>query len=104
DRIIPLLEEHMAIEETRALPLIEKYITATEWEGIGQDAMATVAQDRLPVMLGMVLYEAEPASLEQTLSRLPGDQRNSVRDGAMNAYAQYDERLYGTATPPRHNP
>jgi hemerythrin-like domain-containing protein len=102
DQLVPLLDEHMTVEETRALPLIAKYITATEWGAMVSDAASGIERDRLPTMLGIVLYEAEPLAIEQTLSHMPEDQRVVLRDAATKAYAEYAERIYGTATPPRY--
>ena len=104
DAIGPLLAaltEHLALEEERIVPLIEKYITEAEWSLVPQDAAANFPPDKLTVVFGMTIYEADPAVIDQTVAHMPAEARPVIKDLATQAYAAYAKELYGTSTPPR---
>jgi hemerythrin-like domain-containing protein len=101
DRLSPLLDEHLSMEEERVLPLIEKYVTAAEWDRMGQDAVAGIPLESLALMFGMTIYEAEPAVIEKVLSNLPEEARPQMLESGRQAFAAYSERVHRTATPPR---
>jgi hemerythrin-like domain-containing protein len=93
--------EHLALEEERAVPLIEKYLTEVEYARAGQEAAAALPPDKLLVALGMAIYEGDPEVIDMMVSTMPPDVGPAIKDQAASAYATYAEKLYGTATPPR---
>lgn len=95
------LTEHLALEEERIVPLIEKYITEAEWALVPQDAAANFPPDKLTVVFGMTIYEADPAAVDMTVAQMPDEIRPVIKDLATQTYAAYAKELYGTATPPR---
>lgn len=101
DRLIPVTGEHLALEEERVVPLIEKYITQAEYAVLAQEGAAHVAPDKLPTALGMVLYEAAPAVTDMIVAEMPAEVQPVIKDLAATAYAAYAQELYGTAAPPR---
>lgn len=101
DRLIPVTIEHLAVEEERVVPLIEKYITEAEYSVLAQEGAAHVAPDMLPAALGMVLYEAAPAVADMIVAKMPAEVQPVIKDLAATAYAAYAKELYGTSTPPR---
>jgi hemerythrin-like domain-containing protein len=101
EQLFPILKEHLADEEARAVPLIEQYVTAAEYALIVPDAVAAIGQDRMPLFFGMLIYEAAPVFIDRMISQMPTQIRGGIRDAAVKAYATYAERLYGTETPPR---
>jgi len=88
------LYEHMGLEEKLALPLVERYIFATEWDAMAGSAQAEIPPENLPVIVGMVAYESG-------LDFLPPEAREALAEIAPKAYAGYSETVHGTATPPR---
>jgi hemerythrin-like domain-containing protein len=88
------LYEHMGLEEKLALPLIERYIFATEWAAMEASAQAEFPPQAVPIIVGMVAYESG-------LDFLPPEAREALAEIAPKAYADYSERVHGTATPPR---
>jgi hypothetical protein len=100
-QLLPLMREHLAAEEERAVPLIQKYITAAEYSAMGEEALAGAPPDDFPVLFGMIMYETAPAAIDAIVSQMPAEIRGSIRDRAARAYAAHARDLYGTATPPR---
>jgi hypothetical protein len=100
-RILPVMTEHLALEEERIVPLIEKYITQAEYAHVAQGQAAHIPPDKLPAVFGMIMYEADPAVIDMIVAELPAEIQPVIRPLATTAYAAYASELYGTATPPR---
>jgi hemerythrin-like domain-containing protein len=100
-RMLPPLIDHMNVEESRILPLVEKYITASEWDTMVKDAAADVPEQTLALAFGMMLYEGDPEVVGNALSRMPEEARPIIQRAASQAFASHSERVYGTPTPPR---
>lgn len=90
DRMLPFLDKHLSLEEERVVPMIERHITAAELDDAIQKGRARLPQEILPLVLGMVMYEAggpaPPAGLQAQ---------------AVRAFAVHSQRVHGTETPPR---
>jgi hemerythrin-like domain-containing protein len=100
DHIIQLLREHLALEEERVVPLIERYITADEYRLLSTEGGADVPPEQLPVIFGMMMYEGEPEVIENIIAEMPAEVQPVIKDLAPKAYAAYAEKVYGTSTPP----
>jgi hypothetical protein len=100
-QLLPMAMEHLAAEEERALPLIEKYITAAEYSVEVQEALSEVPPDKLPVLFGMLMYETAPAVIDMMVSQMPAAVQRGIREVSIRAYAAHAKVLYGTETPPR---
>jgi hemerythrin-like domain-containing protein len=94
ERLTVALYEHMGLEEKLILPLAERHIFASEWQQMVAEGAATLPPERVPVLLGMVMYEGGADTL-------PPDVVAALGEVAPQAYAAYAERVHGTATPPR---
>jgi hemerythrin-like domain-containing protein len=101
DRLIPVLKEHLSTEEDRVVPLMEHHITAAEWSEFLKNESAAVGPDHLPLMLGMLMYEGDPESVERVIATMSADVRPEIRQLAAPAFAAHSQRVHGTATPPR---
>ena len=101
DRLIPALKEHLNTEEDRVVPLMEQQITAAEWNEFLQNESAAVDPDHLPLMLGMLMYEGDPESVEQVIASMSADAGPVIRRLAAPTFAAHSQRVHGTATPPR---
>ncbi|MFI7611369.1 hemerythrin domain-containing protein [Nonomuraea terrae] len=101
DALLPLLDEHLALEEARVVPLIERHLTAEEYARVAEEGAAHTPPDAFAVVFGMVMYEGDPEVIAGIMARMPADVRPTIRDVATAAYATYAQRLYGIAMPPR---
>ena len=101
DDLVRVLTEHTALEETAVLPLVEKYITAAEWQQMGQHGMDAFQKRLLPLAFGMLMYEGDPAVMRRTLANVPLPARLLMPAIAPRAFSRHARRLYGTATPPK---
>ena len=94
DRMIPVLYEHMGSEEQRTLPIVEKYVTAAEWEEMVQSGWGTIPPANRLLVVGMVMYEGG-------LELVPPEARSTLGELAPRVFASHSIRVHGTATPPR---
>jgi hemerythrin-like domain-containing protein len=101
NQLLPVLREHLGTEEELVLPLVEQHITGDEWDGMVAEGAATMSPDQLPLALGMMMYEGDPAAVRDALSNIPAEVRAVVAEQAPAAYAAYAELVYGTPTPGR---
>ena len=93
--------EHMCLEEQRILPLAEKYTTAAEWHAMAGESGRAIPQERVQLVFGMTLYEANPEAIQKTLSELQPEVRGALQEQGPRAFSSHSERVHGTATPPR---
>lgn len=100
DELVPLLTEHLVTEEDEVLPLIGRCVTAAEWEEMLADASSGLDPATVPLLFGMLEYDADPEIFRMTVDQLPAELRPVIHDLAGKAYAAHSERLHGTATPP----
>jgi hemerythrin-like domain-containing protein len=96
-----VLREHLSLEEVEVLPLISKYLTATEWNEAVSDVAATVDPADLALMFGMALYEGDPAIIDDIVANMPSEAQPVIRDLGRQAFAEHSQRIHGTTTPPR---
>jgi hemerythrin-like domain-containing protein len=101
DRLLPLLTEHMRTEEEHAVPLMERHITAAEWNRMVQAGASDVDPETLPLAFGMAMYEGDPEIVDGAIANMPPEARQVIRTLAVDAFAAHSERIHGTATPPR---
>jgi hemerythrin-like domain-containing protein len=101
DDLVSIMTAHTALEEKAVLPLAEKYITAAEWQQMGQHGMDTFQKRLLPLAFGMLMYEGDPAVMRRTLSNVPQPARLLMPIIAPRAFSRHARRVYGTATPPK---
>jgi hypothetical protein len=65
------IDEHLTEEETKVLPVVERYITAEEWQELSMRGMSSMPPARLSVFLGHILEEATPVERAAFLGKLP---------------------------------
>jgi iron-sulfur cluster repair protein YtfE (RIC family) len=100
ERLLPLLNEHLTLEEDRVVPLIAEHITAREWAELVGDGALDVDPRELPLLFGFAMYEGDPEVVEDTIEHMPPEVRPVMAKLATEAYAAHAERVYGTPTPP----
>lgn len=101
EQLVAITREHLALEEERAVPLIEKYLTEAEYALAGQEAAAAIPPDKLLIAFGMAMYEGDPEVIDMMVTAVPPEAQPTIKDQASAAYAAYAQKLYGTVTPPR---
>jgi len=89
----------LAIESTKQLKA--QYVTAAEWEQMGQRGMEYLPEATLVLAFGMLMYEGDPAVMRRTLSYVPRPARLLMPIIAPRAYSRHARRVYRTATPPK---
>jgi hemerythrin-like domain-containing protein len=94
DRIVPVIVEHTRLEEERAMPLVEQYVTAAEYQDMVEKHVRNLSPADLPMLVGMLMYEGG-------LDVVPAPLREVMREAAPRAYAAHCQLVHGTATPPR---
>jgi hypothetical protein len=98
---LPLLDEHLALEETRALPQIERLLTKAEYARMAEHGAANTPEDIFLVTFGMAMYEGEPEVIDGIVADMHAGVRPLIRELAAVAYAGYAKKVYGTMTPDR---
>jgi iron-sulfur cluster repair protein YtfE (RIC family) len=101
EELAEALSEHLAAEEGLALPLIEEHITAAEWGAMIADGAGDVAPEQMPLIFGMMAYEADPDVVRDIIAQMPPEVSSVIGDLAAQAYAAHAQLVYGTATPER---
>jgi len=93
------LDEHLAAEEERLLPIAAENLTHDEWAQLGQEGMGGVRKSQLPLVFGMLQYEGDPDVIAMMLAHAPAPARLLMPFLAPRAFARYAVRVHGTATP-----
>jgi hemerythrin-like domain-containing protein len=70
-KVSSALDEHLAEEEQRVLPLAARHITQEEWGQLGERGMASLPRDRIMVLLGYILEEADEAERRMFMAHVP---------------------------------
>lgn len=99
--LLPLLAEHLALEEARVVPLIESYVTEAEYSRIAAGQLEHIPPEQLPLLFGMFSYEAPDEVIDMVVSLMPPEAQPIIGDLATQTYAAYAKDLYGTSTPTR---
>ena len=81
-----LLTEHLADEEARALPLIDRTLGEEEWMQFGQASAATIAPD-MPIVVPWMLDGADDDCAKRVLGLLPEPAQQTYWNEWQPAYA-----------------
>lgn len=101
DQTLASLRQHLDDEERHLLPLLERYVTAAEWDEMVQKGAADAAPAELPLAFGMLMYEGDPEIIERALGAMPSDVRPVLAELAPQTFAEHSRAVHGTPTPPR---
>jgi hemerythrin-like domain-containing protein len=100
-RVAALLSEHLTAEEHQILPLMERHLTAAEWDAMVQAGAASADPANIVLHFGMLMYEGDPETVEHALAGLPAELRPLIAEEAVAAFAEHALLVHGTATPLR---
>ena len=104
DALAPALEEHLDEEEREILPLIEQHLTATEWNELGERAVAAIPKARLLVLFGYILEEASPSERQTMLGVLPPPVRLIYKTVGRRKHAKERDRIRAGTLPAQRQP
>lgn len=100
DCLLPVLRTHLGEEVRYVLPLVEKHITGDEWNAMVAENASQIPPDKLPLLLGITMYEGDPLTVKDAVANLPAEARPTIVETAERLYGDYAELVYGTRTPP----
>jgi len=97
-----VVDEHLDDEEREIVPLIEKYITASEWKkAIARGASILRTHSKLGLVIaGFVLEGASDADRQQFLAGVPAPARLMWNAIGGRVYEGYRVRIYGPRARP----
>ncbi|HEX4791416.1 MAG TPA: hemerythrin domain-containing protein [Actinospica sp.] len=101
EQLAGLLGKHLTAEEELALPLIAKHVTAAEWGAMIADSAGDVAPEQMPLIFGMMAYEADADVVRDIIAQMPPEVSSIIGDLAAQAFGAHAQLVYGTATPER---
>ncbi|MEZ5115695.1 MAG: hemerythrin domain-containing protein [Candidatus Nanopelagicales bacterium] len=99
DRLRTALLEHLDLEESRVLPLVEEHLSVAEWEAVGRNGAAGIPPQQLTLALGLILEDADAAETEAMLAGMPLEVRLMWRSTGHEDYAAHVARLRATTEP-----
>ena len=102
DRTLASLWQHLDEEERHVVPLLEQYVSASEWDELVQKGSADADPAELPLMFGMLMYEGDPEIIDRALAAMPADARPVITAMAAQTFADHSRAVHGTPTPPRY--
>jgi hypothetical protein len=97
--LVARITEHLAAEEQHILPLAAAHMTPAEWQRLGEEGIGGLPRKQLPLVFGMVMYQADPEVIRGILAHAPLLPRLLMPYLAPRVYARYAQRLHGTTTP-----
>ncbi|QUX27088.1 hemerythrin domain-containing protein [Nocardiopsis akebiae] len=93
ERLLPALYEHLALEEERILPLIDRYLTEREWKAAVEASFGKVTFVRRLLMLGMALHGASEEQAQLLRAAVPAVVWHAGRPIGTRLYRTHRERL-----------
>jgi hemerythrin-like domain-containing protein len=97
--LVRVLAEHLTTEEEQALPLIARFITASEWGEMVATAAKAVPAEEIPLIFGLMTYEGAPEAVAASIAQMPPEVQPVMSELAPEAFARHSELVHGTATP-----
>jgi iron-sulfur cluster repair protein YtfE (RIC family) len=99
DRLLPVLNDHLDMEEECVVPLMAHCITAAEWNAMVARGVAEADPGGLLLGFGMLIYEGDHDLVDAAIANMPEDVRPAIREQAEHAFAEHSRRVHGTETP-----
>ncbi|MFI6339891.1 hemerythrin domain-containing protein [Streptomyces sp. NPDC050535] len=93
ERLLPALYEHLALEEERILPLIDRHLTEREWKTTVEASLGKVPFVQRLLMLGMALRGASQEQAQLLRAAVPAVVWHAGRPLGTRLYRTHRERL-----------
>ena len=90
-----LINAHLDLEESVAVPLIRRHVTVAEWEALGERAVADMGRRRIPTIYGWYASAGSEQAVADALASVPAVARFLFRVLWWPAYRRRARRLYG---------
>ncbi|HEY3597603.1 MAG TPA: hemerythrin domain-containing protein [Paraburkholderia sp.] len=87
NQLLPALLDHMSLEESGALPVIERHVTADEWQQMAEAGRKHFSQEELALAIGMITSTRLESAAQMPLS--PFEQQS------LQVFLRYAERVHG---------
>ena len=92
-----LVNTHLDLEESVAVPLIREHVTLAEWDAVGERAAADMGRRRIPTIYGWYASAGTAEQVAEALTTVPAVARVLFRLFWWPAYRRRARRLYGVA-------
>jgi hemerythrin-like domain-containing protein len=79
DQLSTGLNEHFDEEEAKILPIVERVVTAAEYQEVGRRGLVSIPMTRRLIVLGYLLEEATPQEQADFLAAIPRPARLAYR-------------------------
>jgi hypothetical protein len=89
------LDEHFEEEEAEILPIVERVITAAEYQEVGQRGLVSIPLTRRLIVLGYLLEDATPRERTDFLAAIPAPARLAYRLIGVRQHRHETTRLRG---------
>lgn len=89
------LEPHLRAEEADVLPLVATYLSAAEWEAIGEAGFRATPKSALLLVLGMFLDGGDPEVVRSMIAGAPAPARALLPRIAPSVYARRCRAVHG---------
>jgi hypothetical protein len=99
ETLLERITEHLAAEEEHILPWAAAHMTPEEWGRLGEEGIGNLPKRLLPLVFGMLMYQADPQVIRQMLAEAPLVPRLLMPLLAPRAYAAYARKVHGTSNP-----
>jgi hemerythrin-like domain-containing protein len=93
------LNEHFDEEEAAILPIVERVLTAVEWQEVGRRGLASIPMTRRLIVLGYLLEGATPEERTVFLAAIPRPARLGYRLIGRRQHRTETTRLRGPLEP-----
>lgn len=93
ERLLPSLHEHLALEEERILPLIDRHMTDREWKATVEASLNKVPFAQRLLMLGMALHGASEEQAQLLRAAVPAVVWHVGRPLGKRLYRTHRQRL-----------
>lgn len=93
------LDEHFDEEEAQILPIVQRVITAAEYQEVGQRGLVSISLTRRLIVLGYLLEDATPAERKAFLAAIPAPARLAYRLIGARQHRHETARLRGPLHP-----
>jgi hypothetical protein len=90
-----LVNDHLDEEERVAVPLIQRHVSAAEWEKDGEEVSSSIDRRRLPLIFGWLASTSTPGQRAEALRTVPAVPRTLFRVAWWPAYRRRFRALYG---------
>jgi hemerythrin-like domain-containing protein len=93
------LDEHFDEEEAEILPIVERVITAAEYQEVGERGLVSIPLTRRLIVLGYLLEGATPRERNDFLAAIPAPARLAYRLIGVHQHRHETARLRGPLRP-----